>query len=63
MRKKCSACEYFRIRQFPIRIEGAVVDCGLVECEKHSIVTGFYCKQKLESLKCVEGLKHGTSNN
>ena len=48
--KKCIDCEYFKIRQQPIKDW----DTGLAHCDKHNLSVDFYNKRKLIKLVCVE---------
>lgn len=48
--KKCSECEHFKILYPPM----GMYDSGMAKCEKHDLVVGYFSKQKLNNLTCVE---------
>ena len=54
MKKKCYTCEYFHIRQQPLRGKEGLYDMGMAECTKHNLVVDFVNHGKLKRLECVE---------
>lgn len=59
----CRECEYFHIRQEPIRCNGLLFDAGLAVCEKHNMSVNFINHGKFNRLKCVDELKEGGDNH
>lgn len=54
---KCKDCEYFHIRQEPLRTPGTLWDLGLAECQKYDLVIDFADHGKLDKMECYrEGL-------
>lgn len=51
---KCRDCEYFHIRQEPLRTPGTLWDLGLAECKKYNLVVDFATHGKLDKLECVK---------
>ena len=47
---KCKDCQYFHIRQRPIK----GFDFGMAECRKHDLVVDFQTMNKCNMLECVE---------
>jgi hypothetical protein len=52
--KKCYDCEYFHIRQEPLRTPGVLWDMGLAECKKTGMVVDFPNHAKLKRLECAD---------
>lgn len=51
----CKTCEYFHIRQHPIKANGGSYwDLGLAECKKHNAYVTFGTTRKLNKLTCIE---------